>query len=133
MNNNEDQLYKEASERVKIKRRFRHHRNVFVACMIFLYIINMWTSPSYLWVKWPFLGWGFGLVMQWISVVNKLKGPSKLQSEIDSEINFMKRKNGREKIEERTAEPFSSKDFMNSKERDIEKNRAGKDSDSKLF
>ena len=114
----------------RIKRNFRHHRNVFFACMGFLFILNMWTSPGYLWVKWPFLGWGFGLVMQWISVVNRLKGPTKLQNEIDSEIEFMRRRNGGERIEEQTAEPFSSKDFMNSKGRDVEKTKTRKDSNS---
>lgn len=133
MNNDENQLYKEASERVKIKRDFREHRNVFVVCMIFLFILNKWTSPGYLWVKWPFLGWGLGLALHWVDTVGKLKGHRKFQTEIEHEINYMKRKRGTERIEDRTAEPFSSNDFMNSKGRDLEKKKAGKDSDSKLF
>jgi hypothetical protein len=93
-------LYDEAKKRVKLKRDFKYHRNSYFLCMIFLYIINMWTSPDYLWVKWPALGWGIGLAFHWLDTVHKLKGQDKFQDEIQREMDILKQRNNNNRIEE---------------------------------
>ena len=59
MKNNE--AYRQAKKRVKLKLGFKNHVAVYVAVNLLLLIINLSTSSDYLWVKWPVLGWGIGL------------------------------------------------------------------------
>lgn len=40
----------------------------YFALVLFLLVINLLTSPGYLWVVWPALGMGIGIVMQAIRV-----------------------------------------------------------------
>ena len=35
---------------------------------IFLIVLNLVTSPKYLWFFWPLLGWGIGVVFHGLSV-----------------------------------------------------------------
>lgn len=46
--------------------------------MLFLLTINLLTSPDYLWVKWPALGWGLGLCLQGIKTFLRLDVTSSL-------------------------------------------------------
>lgn len=61
-------IKKKAKKRVKEKKDFYAHLVSFVSTMVFLLILNLLTSPGYLWVIWPFLGWGIGLVSHYFSV-----------------------------------------------------------------
>lgn len=56
---------------------FYNHLISFVAVMLMLLVINLLTNPEYLWVIWPALGWGIGLVMHGLGVfeVFSLFGP----------------------------------------------------------
>jgi hypothetical protein len=56
-----DDRYKEARKRVKKKKEF--YRNLFswLLTSIFLFIINLMTSPRFLWALFPFVGWGIGI------------------------------------------------------------------------
>jgi hypothetical protein len=38
--------------------------NCYIALVVFLLVINLLTSPGYLWVVWPALGMGIGLFFQ---------------------------------------------------------------------
>ena len=60
--------YEAAKKRVKELKEFYTHLTVFVTVMVFLLIINLITSPGYLWVFWPFFGWGIGLVSHGLTV-----------------------------------------------------------------
>lgn len=40
----------------------------YFALVLFLLVINLLTSPGYLWVVWPALGMGIGIVMQGVRV-----------------------------------------------------------------
>ncbi len=51
-----------AFARVRQIKAFYLHVVKYSAVMTFLLVINLTTSPSYLWVVWPALGWGIGLV-----------------------------------------------------------------------
>ena len=61
-------IEKKAKKKVKAKKEFYGHLISFVSTMVFLLIINLLTSPGYLWVVWPLLGWGIGLVSHYFSV-----------------------------------------------------------------
>lgn len=113
--NYDDNLYYEAEYRVRLKRQFTYHRNSYVLCMIFLTIINLWTSPSYLWVKWPALGWGLGLAFHWMDTVYKLKGKQNYQDQIQKEMDNLKRRDKQDRLEE---ERMKSNVFTNEYKRE---------------
>lgn len=52
----------EARKHAKAKFDFYVHLVVYVAVICLLLIINLVTSPEYLWVFWPAMGWGIGLL-----------------------------------------------------------------------
>ncbi|WP_316861384.1 helix-turn-helix domain-containing protein [uncultured Cohaesibacter sp.] len=52
-----------AMEYVRDIKSFYTHATVYVCVMVLLLIINLWTSPDYLWVIWPALGWGIGVAI----------------------------------------------------------------------
>lgn len=41
---------------------FYAHLTTYVIVIIGLCIINFFTSPHYIWVRWPALGWGIGIL-----------------------------------------------------------------------
>lgn len=47
---------------------FYIHLSVYTAVNVLLIIINLSTSPEYLWFKWPLMGWGIGLFFHAIGV-----------------------------------------------------------------
>lgn len=46
----------------------------FTVLLVFLLIVNLLTSPSYLWVKWVALGWGLALVSRALRVFQVFGG-----------------------------------------------------------
>lgn len=52
----------------KAKVEFRIHVFTFISVIILLAIINLLTSPEYLWFIWPMLGWGIGIVVHALRV-----------------------------------------------------------------
>jgi hypothetical protein len=63
----DQQAYEKARKRVEAKIAFYIHLTVYVGVNILLVIINLITSPQYLWFKWPLLGWGIGLFFHGLS------------------------------------------------------------------
>ena len=59
--NEQEIKYKKAKEKVAALKGFYIHLSVFVIVNLGLFLINMVTSPGYLWFIWPFMGWGVGL------------------------------------------------------------------------
>ncbi|MCF8112087.1 MAG: 2TM domain-containing protein [Desulfobacteraceae bacterium] len=55
------EAYQRAEKRVKAKFGFLIHLTIYIIVNIMLIIINLNTSPQYLWFKWPLIGWGIGL------------------------------------------------------------------------
>ncbi len=47
---------------------FYIHLAVYVGVNALLIIINLTSSPQYLWFKWPLLGWGIGVFFHGLSV-----------------------------------------------------------------
>ena len=65
----EDQdAYRRAKRRVEAKLGFYWHLGVYLAVNALLVIINLSTSPEYLWFKWPLLGWGIGVFFHGLGV-----------------------------------------------------------------
>ena len=57
-----------AHQNAKLKVEFRIHLVVYFAVNILLAIINITLTPEYLWVIWPVLGWGLGIIIHGINV-----------------------------------------------------------------
>ncbi len=56
-----EEAYQRARKRVEAKIGFYIHLAVYVGVNILLIIINLLTSPHYLWFFWPLMGWGIGI------------------------------------------------------------------------
>ena len=48
------------------------HAGQYVVVIAGLAIINLLTSPQYLWFLWPALGWGMGLAFQALRVFDRV-------------------------------------------------------------
>jgi len=68
MNMENQEAYKEAKKRVEAKMGFYIHLAVYVGVNVLLIVVNLATSPQYLWFKWPLLGWGIGLFFHGMSI-----------------------------------------------------------------
>ncbi len=62
------EAYQRAKRRAEAKIGFYIHLAVYVGVNILLVIINLSTSPRYIWFIWPLLGWGIGLFFHGMSV-----------------------------------------------------------------
>ena len=54
-------LEKEVREEVEEIKGFYIHLGIYAIVNVFLIVLNLITSPEYLWAIWPLLGWGVGL------------------------------------------------------------------------
>lgn len=59
----EEDYYIKAQKIVEIKKAFRINAWLFVCTMPIITIVNLWTSPEYLWFLWSLLGWGSTLLI----------------------------------------------------------------------
>ena len=66
--NTKETKYQKAKERVEALRGFYIHLTVYVIVNLFLFLLNIITSPDVLWFYWPLLGWVIALVMHALSV-----------------------------------------------------------------
>jgi len=57
----DDEAYKRAKKRVEELKGFYAHLIVYVVVNAVLVLINLWTSPGFLWFLFPLVGWGIGL------------------------------------------------------------------------
>jgi hypothetical protein len=72
MKNNyqEEERYFKARKRVEEIKGFYGNLIAYVIVNIGLMVINLLTSPAYLWFFWPMLGWGIGVVFHGLKVFN---------------------------------------------------------------
>ncbi len=76
-----------------IRRQVRRERHFwgdlisYAAVMVFLALVNLLTSPDYLWFLWAALGWGIALAFHWLDVF----GPEPLRGEDWERREVMKR------------------------------------------
>ena len=59
--NKETIAYRKATRRVKELKGFYGNLTSYCLVIPFLAVLNILTSPEYLWFIWPMLGWGMGL------------------------------------------------------------------------
>lgn len=64
----QQEAYERAKKRVESRIGFYIHLAVYVGVNLLLVIINLASSPQYLWFKWPLLGWGIGVFFHGLSV-----------------------------------------------------------------
>ena len=56
------EAYERARKRAEAKFGFYIHLTVYVVVCALLVVINFSTSSSDMWVQWPLIGWGVGLL-----------------------------------------------------------------------
>lgn len=66
----EAERYYEAQKRVKEIREFYEHLTVYVLCNPIVIVVNLMTSPEYLWFIWCVMGWGVAIVLHASKVFN---------------------------------------------------------------
>lgn len=86
--------YEKARKRFEAKIGFYIHLAVFVGVNILLIVINLLSSPDYLWFKWPLMGWGIGLFFHCLGVFTSSKVASMKEHMIYKEMEAL-RKNER--------------------------------------
>ncbi|MFB3387897.1 2TM domain-containing protein [Flavobacterium sp. LAR06] len=64
----EAERYYQAQKRVKEIREFYEHLTVFLICNPVVMVVNLMTSPGYLWFLWCVFGWGFAILMHGLKV-----------------------------------------------------------------
>ena len=69
-NYTETERYHQAQKKVREIKDFYQHLIVFILVSIILIVINLMTSPGYLWFAWCLMGWGIGLVLHGLAVFN---------------------------------------------------------------
>jgi hypothetical protein len=64
----DDARYARAKKRVKEIKDFYQHLTTYLVINALLFVINMLTSPGYLWFYWPLFGWGIAVAIHAMSV-----------------------------------------------------------------
>ncbi len=86
--------HKIAKKRVAEKKGFYYHLITFTLVNLFLFGLNIFTTPDFLWCLIPFLGWGVGLIIHYITIFGiPGKGPLDKKweaKEIEKELNRMR-------------------------------------------
>lgn len=70
--NTDQERYLKAKKRVNEIKGFYGNLTSYVLVNLFLFILNMVTSPEHLWFFWPMLGWGIGVIIHGLKVFNQL-------------------------------------------------------------
>ena len=66
--------YERARKKVEELKGFYIHLIVYVLVNIGIFILNMVTMPHNIWFIYPLFGWGFGLLMHFLSITFKGRG-----------------------------------------------------------
>ena len=80
------EAYNRAKKRLEAKQGFYVHAVTYVAVMVMLAIINLTTSPDYLWFLWPLAGWGIGLLFNGLAVFGIVGKPVITEEMIQKEM-----------------------------------------------
>lgn len=64
----EAERYYQAQKRVKEIKDFYAHLTVYLLCNPIVIVVNLMTSPGYLYFWYSLLGWGFAIVMHGVKV-----------------------------------------------------------------
>lgn len=86
----EEEYYNKAQKIVNAKKKFRASAWVFITVMPVLIIINLWTSPGYLWFLWALMGWGIGLLGGYYEAYIKPRYAANESHEVEKEMEKMR-------------------------------------------
>ena len=89
----EEEYYRKAQKIVKAKKNFRASAWAFATTMPILIVINLWTSPGYLWFLWALMGWGMGLIGGYYEAYIKPKYEREESHEVEKEMEKMRLRN----------------------------------------
>ncbi|TDX12324.1 2TM domain-containing protein [Flavobacterium sp. S87F.05.LMB.W.Kidney.N] len=64
----EAERYYDAQKRVKEIKEFYEHLTVYLLTNPIVIVVNLMTSPGYLWFLWCLMGWGMALIMHGLKV-----------------------------------------------------------------
>jgi len=70
----EESLYEIARSKVNFRLSVKVHVGIFLVISVLLLIINLFFSPSILWVIYPFFGWFIGVVLHTTAYIVYAKG-----------------------------------------------------------
>ena len=62
-NYTEEERYYRAHKQVEELRKFYQHLTVYLLSNPILIVVNLMTSPGYLWFIWSLMGWGMAVVL----------------------------------------------------------------------
>ncbi|MEO8237201.1 MAG: 2TM domain-containing protein [Flavobacterium sp.] len=63
--------YYQAQEKVKEIRKFYEHLTVYVLCNPIVIIVNLMTSPGYLYFWYSLLGWGVAIILHGLKAFDR--------------------------------------------------------------
>jgi len=66
-----DERYAAARKQVEEEKGFYSHLASYVLVNLFLFFVDLFTSPGHWWFYWPLLGWGIGLASHGVNVFGK--------------------------------------------------------------
>ena len=90
----DDPAYNQAKARVEAKLGFYRHALIYVLVNLLLLGINLSELPEYLWVKWPVLGWGIGLLAHGVSIFTPRWFRGQKERMIEREMERVKKDSG---------------------------------------
>lgn len=67
----EAERYYDAQKRVTEMKKFYEHLAVYLLCNAIVIVVNLMTSPDYLWCIWCVMGWGFPLVLHGLKAFDR--------------------------------------------------------------
>jgi len=66
--------YKKVALKVEKNLSFYIHLTIYLMVNLFLFLINLFTSPEKWWFYWPLFGWGIGIFFHYINTFAPLHG-----------------------------------------------------------
>lgn len=94
----EEELYQKAKKKVKQKKDFYIHFGIYCVCILMCYMINnVLTYTFFQWWILAALGWGMGIVGNFISVFGlpwQYSGEDWEEKEIEKEMRMLERRQG---------------------------------------
>lgn len=118
----EENYYEKAEKRVNDKKGFYIHLGTFVPVGIFLFALNMITSPNTLWFVYPMLSWGVGLAIHYVTVFG-IPGTRVLtdeweEEELDKEIRKLRRIHDKKRLKRNLLKSGREEDSLDLRELD---------------
>lgn len=116
----EDSKYEAAKARVEEKKKFYSHLGSFIIVNVFLFLLNIFTSPGHFWFVYPLLGWGVGLMSHYYKTFGfpGMKGPESEWERREMEKEMRRLESGE-----------TDEDYLELREMDTRKQKKWRDED----